>query len=79
MRFTPINIAMACLLTWFITEWGNGEQALFTVSWLVVWLIVMTLVDIVFRVILKESKKLWLVELGFLLTVALVTFIIKLS
>ncbi|KKX52283.1 hypothetical protein L950_0200855 [Sphingobacterium sp. IITKGP-BTPF85] len=46
---------------------------------LLILMVVLLLVDIFFRIIVKQNKKLWLYELGFIVVVAILTLIIKIA
>ncbi|NQD72713.1 hypothetical protein HP439_18475 [Sphingobacterium shayense] len=76
MKITPINITLACALTWIISEWSN-EQFDFSwwfVSFLIVFLVV---VDIIFRMMFKQTQKLWMAEIGFIVVTCVLLLIIK--
>ncbi len=78
MKITPINITLACVLTWIISEWSNGQL---NFSWWFVILFILLLigVDIVFRLFVKENKKLWIGEVSFILVTSILLLIIKLT
>lgn len=76
MKVTPLNITLACVLTWIISEWGNGQLNLS--SWVVVLLVLLLIVvDILFRMLFKENGKLWMAEIGFILVTCILLLIIK--
>lgn len=79
MRFTPLNIATACLVAWFVMENPNDEKALFTWGAFVLLLLVLTVVDILFRVFVKQNKKMWLLQLAFLVVVCVTSLIVKVT
>jgi hypothetical protein len=66
MRLTPLNIVLACVITWIISEWGSEQLLL---PWWQVTLFTGSLLfaDILFRVFVKDIKKLWILEIGFVL------------
>ncbi|TDS15901.1 hypothetical protein [Sphingobacterium paludis] len=66
MRLTPLNIVLACVITWIISEWGSEQLLL---PWWQVALFTGSLLfaDILFRVFVKDIKKLWILEIGFVL------------
>lgn len=66
MRLTPLNIVLACVITWVISEWGSEQLLL---PWWQVALFIGSLLfaDILFRVFVKDIKKLWMLEIGFVL------------
>jgi len=79
VRFTPLNIATACLVAWFVMENPNDEKALFTWGAFVLLLLVLTVVDILFRVFVKQNKKMWLLQLAFLVVVCVTSLIVKVT
>ncbi|MDR3009202.1 MAG: hypothetical protein LBV59_14795 [Sphingobacterium sp.] len=79
MRFTPLNIASACLVAWFVMENPNDEKALFTWGAFILLLLILTVVDIVFRVFVKQNKKMWLLQLAFLVVVCVTSLIVKVT
>ncbi|KGE15192.1 hypothetical protein [Sphingobacterium deserti] len=66
MKLTPLNIVLACVLTWIISELGSGQLLL---PWWQVALLIgsILLADILFRVFIKDIKKLWILEIVFVL------------
>ncbi|MCW2261233.1 MULTISPECIES: hypothetical protein [Sphingobacterium] len=79
MRLTPINIVSACLLAWYFVEDMSDTKPLLSMTALSILMVVLLLVDIFFRIIVKQNKKLWLYELGFIVVVAILTLIIKIA
>ncbi|CDS93626.1 MULTISPECIES: hypothetical protein [Sphingobacterium] len=79
MRLTPINIVSACLIAWYFVEDMADGNPLLTITALISLLVVLLFVDIFFRVIVKQDKKLWLYELFFIVAVAILTLIIKIT
>ncbi|WP_312194338.1 hypothetical protein [Sphingobacterium multivorum] len=79
MRFTPLNIASACLVAWFVMENPNDEKALFTWGAFILLLLILTVIDIVFRVFVKANKKMWLLQLAFLIVVCVTSLIVKVT
>lgn len=71
MRLTPINIVSACLIAWYFVEDMADGNPLLTITALISLLVVLLFVDIFFRVIVKQDKKLWLYELFFIVAVAI--------
>ncbi len=78
MKFTPLNIALACILIWFISEWNLEGAQLFSLGWLIVLIVLLALLDLGFRIIFKDVKRLWLVQCGFLCVVSLLVIVLKL-
>ncbi|WP_312337507.1 hypothetical protein [Sphingobacterium sp.] len=79
MRFTPLNIASACLVAWFVMENPNDEKALFTWGAFILLLLILTVVDIAFRIFVKQNKKMWLLQLVFLVVVCVTSLIVKVT
>jgi len=79
VRFTPLNIASACLVAWFVMENPNDEKAVFTWGAFILLLLILTVVDIAFRVFVKQNKKMWLLQLAFLVVVCVTSLIVKVS
>lgn len=76
MKLTPLNIVLACFLAWTITEWGADQL---TMSWWALGLFVLAITasDLLFRLILKDVKKLWAAEIGFMLVASILMIVIK--
>jgi len=79
VRLTPINIVSACLIAWYFVEDMDDKNPLLSVTALISLLVVLLLVDIFFRIIMKQDKKLWLYEFAFIVLVAILTLIIKIT
>lgn len=77
MKLTPLNITLACVLVWRISEITTDDKPLFTWIWLLVLTIMLILVDILFRVWIKDNRRLWILQAGFLIVVGIVTVLIK--
>lgn len=77
MRLTPINISMACALTWFISELST-EKPLFSWGLFVLWFAILLSIDVLFRVGIKNNKKLWFMQLGFIGIVSVASILLKL-
>jgi len=75
MKLTPLNIVLACFLAWAAAEWGKeGQPAWWSVLLLAVLLL---LVDLVFRMLLKDLKRLWISELCFVLLAGFLLLLIR--
>lgn len=76
MKLTPLNIVVACFLTWIVSEWGDDQLRL---AWwqVILFLVVVTLADMVFRFFVKDLKKLWIGEIGFILVSGILMVIVK--
>lgn len=79
MKLTPLNIVLACVLVWAITEMGNETKPLFSWVWLLVLSVLLIFVDILFRVWIKDSQRLWTMQIGFVLIVGIISVLIKLQ
>lgn len=79
IKLTPLNIALACVLAWVVTEWFNEEELVFSWLWLITLVFFLSIVDVLFRIRYREVKKIWLLQLSFLFVVALIMIIIKLQ
>jgi len=76
MKLSPLNIAQACLLVWYIDEWGK-DQAIFPVWQISLFLILLLVIDLVFRFYVKELRRLWMSEIGFILMTGILVVLIK--
>ncbi|MCT1526221.1 MULTISPECIES: hypothetical protein [Sphingobacterium] len=79
MKLTPLNIALACVLVWAISEMGNEGEPLFSWVWLVVLSVLLVFVDILFRVWVRDIQRLWVMQIGFMIIVGIVTVLIKIQ
>lgn len=77
MRLSPLNIVLACILVWAISEMGEEGKSLFSWGWLVVLIIVITIVDILFRVWTRDNQRLWTLQIAFILVVGIGSVLIK--
>ena len=77
MKLTPLNITLACVLVWRISEISAEDKPIFTWIWLLVLTIMLILVDILFRVWIKDNRRLWMVQFAFLVVVGIITVLIK--
>ncbi|MFD1768487.1 hypothetical protein [Sphingobacterium suaedae] len=76
MKLTPLNIVLACFLTWMISEWGN-DQLHMSWWWVVIFVIVVVLTDVLFRSFVKDVKKLWYAQMGFILMTSIVVVFLR--
>lgn len=80
IRFTPLNILSALLLTGTAYLWlfpdETGWRFLGSVS-LILLLVLCLLSDIFFRFLLKDLKRIWIVEGLFLIFVLLTLYILQ--
>lgn len=79
MKLTPLNIALACVLVWVISEMGTEGKAVFSWVGLIILSMVLIVVDILFRLWTKNPQRLWIMQIGFILVVGIISMIIKLQ
>jgi len=77
MKLTPLNITLACILVWRISEMSSEDKPIFTWIWLLVLTIMLILADILFRVWIKDMRRLWIMQFAFLVVVGIITVLIK--
>lgn len=77
MKLTPLNITLACVLVWRISETNSADKPIFTWIWLLILTIMLILVDLLFRLWIKDNRRLWILQVGFLVVVGIVTVLIK--
>ncbi|GAA4133108.1 hypothetical protein GCM10022216_04860 [Sphingobacterium kyonggiense] len=77
MKLTPLNISLACILVWAITEMGEEGQTFISWGWLAVLVVFLIAMDILFRLWTKDVKRLWIMQLGFILVVGIISIVIK--
>ncbi|MBE8713260.1 hypothetical protein [Sphingobacterium hungaricum] len=78
IQLTPINIVIACVLAYYISEWGEDRMT-FSWWWLILWTFVLLVIDLLFRLIFKDSKRIWFLQLAFVIIVGMLMVLIKLS
>lgn len=76
MKLTPLNIALAVVIAWFVTEWGN-DQFEFAVWRFILFVVFLLVTDIVFRLLVKDMQKLWMGEIGFILVTGILAVLIR--
>ena len=79
MKLTPLNISLAVILVWVISEWQNRQEQIFSFGWLLVWVVVICLTDLAFRLVFKDLKKIWFLQIAFILVVGMMMIILKLQ
>lgn len=68
----------ACLYSGLVfSELGHPETAMISIPWLGVLVVVLAVVDLLFRVWIKDLKRVWMFEIGFILVVGIVTVLIR--
>lgn len=78
MRLSPLNIVLACILVWAISEMGEEGKSLFSWGWLIVLVILISVVDILFRIWTKDNQRLWFLQIAFIVIVGIGAILIKL-
>lgn len=78
MKLTPLNIVLACVLVWFLSEMNidEGDQ-LFSWGWMIVFILLLAALDLGFRLIFKDAKRLWIMQIAFVLVVSILLVLIK--
>ncbi|SFT13538.1 hypothetical protein [Sphingobacterium wenxiniae] len=76
MKLTPLNIVLACFLAWCVSEWGNDQLQM---TWWAILLMVVLLIvcDLLFRIVLKDFKRLWMGQIGFVLIAGILMVVIR--
>jgi hypothetical protein len=77
MRVTPLNIGCALLLAWIMWEILFNSVNWKTTLLSIILLLVLVIADQVFRFFFKTIKRIWLIELGFVVFTLLVIWIIR--
>lgn len=79
MKLTPLNITLAVILVWLLSEWKMDQEMIFSWGWLVLLLVVISLVDLAFRLLFKDLKRIWFLQIGFILIVGIIMVILKIQ
>ncbi|MBL1407878.1 hypothetical protein [Sphingobacterium faecale] len=79
MKLTPLNIALACVLVWVISEWGSEQEQIMSWAWLLALTIFLALIDLGFRLFFKDLKRIWILQIGFILLVGILMVILKIQ
>jgi hypothetical protein len=86
LRITPLNFASAFLLVVAVYSWIYGVQISGThfktmsmaVGWIfILFAVVVSFMDIMFRNFFPATKKLWIVELSFITLAAIIFLLVK--
>lgn len=77
MKLTPLNIALACVLVWVISELNLDTEMTFSWGWLVVLCVILSLIDLGFRMFIKDVKRLWWSQIAFIIVVGILMVIIR--
>ena len=85
-RITPLNFASAFFLIVAVYSWIYGvkisgyqfKQMGATIGWIfLLFAVVVSFMDIMFRNFLAETKKIWIVELSFITLAAIIFLLLK--
>ncbi|ERJ60714.1 hypothetical protein [Sphingobacterium paucimobilis] len=79
MKLTPLNIALACVLVWVVSEWGSEQEQIMSWAWLLALTIFLALIDLGFRLFFKDLKRIWILQIGFILLVGILMVILKIQ
>ena len=86
VRLTPLNLATAFFLIIALYSWVYGvkisglqyHRMSGIIGWIfILFAIVVSFMDLMFRNFLVQTKKIWIVELSFLTLVAVIFLIVK--
>lgn len=73
-KITPLNIVVAILIVWAVSGLMDGAIASSQLIWIGFLAVLVILVDIMFRMMLKTPKRLWMIQLLFLVLTVIVAF-----
>lgn len=73
-KITPLNIVVAILIVWAVSALIDGSLLSSQIIWIGVLAVIIVMVDIMFRMMLNTPKRLWLIQLLFLVLTAIVAF-----
>src|SRR5690606_40383771 len=77
MKLTPLNITLACVLVWAISEMNLDTEMTFSWGWLIALCVILSLIDLGFRMIFKDLKKVWFAQIAFILVVGVLMVVIR--
>lgn len=77
MRITPLNVVAALLMTAILWQVVTNETDFGTITWFLLFLLVIVLADQFFRLILQRLKQIWIAEGIFIGVVGLVIWAIR--
>lgn len=77
MKLTPLNIVLACVLVWFLSEISLEGEQLFSWGWMIIFVILLAALDLIFRLIFRETKRLWIMQVAFILVVSILMVLIR--
>lgn len=77
MKLTPLNITLACVLVWFLSEINHKDDQLISWGWMIVFVVLLAALDLGFRLIFRDVKRLWIMQIAFILVVSILLVLIK--
>lgn len=78
LRVTPLNIASALILAGVLWQIMDSAAGAGTIGWFFLLLLVIVIADQIFRLMLRNLKRVWIAEVVFLVFVALALWVLKL-
>ncbi len=78
LRITPLNIASALVLAGLVWQAMDHAADIRTIGWFFLLLLVMVIADQLFRLMLRNLKRIWIAEGAFLVFVALGVWLVRL-
>lgn len=73
-KITPLNIVVAILIVWAVSALMDGTLASSQLIWIGVLAVLIVMVDMMFRMMLPTRKRLWMIQLLFLVLTVIVAF-----
>jgi hypothetical protein len=77
LRITPLNIASAVLVTWLLSRFMQDSAEWSTAGWFLLLLLMLVAADQIFRLTLRNLKRVWMAESIFLVFVVISIWILK--
>lgn len=77
MKLTPLNIVLACVLVWFLSEINLEGEQLFSWGWMIVFVVLLAALDLIFRLLFREVRRLWIMQIAFILVVSILMVLIR--
>lgn len=77
MKLTPLNIVLACVLVWFLSEINLEGEQLFSWGWIIVFIVLLAALDLIFRLLFREVRRLWIMQIAFILVVSILMVLIR--
>lgn len=77
MKLTPLNITVACILAWVISETNLDTEMTFSWGGLIALCVILSLLDLGFRMLFPNLKKMWVVQITFMVVVSILILVIR--